>query len=47
VHFESTNKFIENTALYNDAYVWLPPGEMRSRINIEGMTLNLGMAFHF
>ena len=47
VHFESTNKFIQNTALYNNTYIRLPSEEMHSRINIEGMTLNLGMAFHF
>jgi len=47
VHFESTNKFFQNTALYNNTYVRLPSEEMHSRINIEGMTLNLGMAFHF
>ncbi len=47
VHFESTNKFFQNTTLYNNTYVWLPSEEMHSRINIEGMTLNLGMAFHF
>ncbi|MBI1806790.1 MAG: hypothetical protein HYR76_07055 [Ignavibacteria bacterium] len=47
IQFENMNKFVEDTALYNGVAVALDPEPFSSRIDIDGMTLSLGLVFHF
>lgn len=47
VQFESTNQFGPATMIYNGAIVPLNQTPFSSRLNIDGMTLRLGIAYHF
>ena len=47
IQFENVNRFIEDTAVYNGVVVALDPEPFSSRIDIDGMTLNLGLVLHF
>lgn len=47
VQFETTNRFPKSTAVIGNRVVILPQESLSSRINIDGMNLALGIAFHF
>jgi len=47
VQFESVNRFLEPTAVYAGTVVPLDLDPLASRVNIDGMTLSLHLAYHF
>ena len=47
VQFESVNQFSEAETIYNGRTVALDQTPFSSRLNVDGMTLRLGLAYHF
>ena len=47
VQFESVNQFSQATVTYNSSTITLDQTPFSSRFNIDGMTLRLGLAYHF
>ena len=47
IQFETVNKFQKDATTYNGSTLLLDQEPLTSRINIDGMTVNLGLVFHF
>ena len=47
VQFETVNQFSQPLIVYSGTVVQLPQEPMTSRMNIDGMTVTIGLAFHF
>ena len=47
VQFETVNRFARSSATYQGTAVPLPAEPLRSRVNIDGMHLAVGLAVHF
>ena len=47
VHFKVTNRFIQDAVFYNGYFEALNQEPMHSRINIDGMTFNIGTVYYF
>ncbi len=47
VQFEAVNQFTQPQTIYNGTIVSLDQAPFSSRLNIDGMTMRLGLAYHF
>ena len=47
VQFETANKFTQASTYYNGSTIVLDKAPFSSRVNIDGMTLTLGLVYHF
>ncbi len=47
VQFESENRFTATTTVYNGTAISLSQDPLESRVNIDGMAITVGIAFHF
>jgi opacity protein-like surface antigen len=47
IQFETVNRFTSFSSLFNGNPIPLDQDALSSRISIDGMTLNLGIAYHF
>jgi len=47
VQFETVNKFTSEMTMYDGSFLTLDQEGLASHIHIDGMTLNIGVAYHF
>jgi len=45
--FELTSRYNKESVIYNDQRVWFARNEFDSKVNIDGVTFTIGIAFHF